>query len=163
MELEYGGRRFPVTDGEVILGADPGATVVLAGVRQRHAIVRALGERMATIRAAEAGAEISVNGVALGPDPTPLLDGDTIVIGEHQLKVLNPSHPAGGPSTPPPGARERLHDTLFGLPRSTPVTGTPATEPPPPPPPPPPASGGRTWIVVAAVVTLALLAWFLLR
>ncbi|HEX9895983.1 MAG TPA: FHA domain-containing protein [Gemmatimonadales bacterium] len=159
MELEYGGRRYSVAGGELTLGADPGATVVLAGTRAHHAVVRALGERMATIRAAEAGAEISVNGVALGPDPTPLLDGDTILIGTHQLKVVNPSHPPGGPGAPPPGARERLHDTLFGLPRSTPVPGTPAA----PPPPKPQAIGGRLWIVVAAVVSLALLGWLLLR
>lgn len=161
MELEYGGRRYPVTGGDLTLGSDPGATVVLPGTRPRHAVVRALGERMATIRAAESGAEISVNGVALGPDPTPLLDGDTIVIGAHQLKVMNPSHPAGGPTSLPPGSRERLHDTLFGLPRSTPVPGTPAAEPPPAKP--KSSGGGKTWIIVAGVVSLALLAWLLFR
>ena len=161
MELEYGGRRYPVTGGgDLTLGADPGASVVLPGTRPQHAVVRALGDRMATIRAVEPGAEISVNGVALGPDPTPLLDGDTIVIGAHQLKVINPSHPAGGPTSLPPGARERLHDTLFGLPRSTPMPGTPATSPPPTK---PRMSTGSIWILVAAVVSLALLAWLLLR
>lgn len=160
MELEYAGRRYPVTGGDLTLGADPGATVVLSGARPHHAVVRALGERMATIRAVETGAEISVNGVALGPDPTPLLDGDTILIGAHELKVVNPSFPAGGPVTPPPGARERLHDTMFGLPRSsTPITGTPAVTPPQKP----QSRGGPLWIVVAGVVSLALLAWLLLR
>lgn len=160
MDLEYAGRRYPVTGVDLTLGADPGATVVLSGALPRHAVVRALGDRMATIRAVEAGADISVNGVALGPDPTPLLDGDTIVIGAHELKVINPSYPAGGPATPPRGARERLHDTMFGLPRSTtPVPGTPAVTPPPKP----EARGGRIWIAVAGVVSLALLAWLLLR
>jgi hypothetical protein len=162
MELEYGGRRYSVANGDVTLGADPNATVVLTGTRPRHAVIRALGDRMATIRAAEAGADISVNGVALGPDPTPLMDGDTIVIGSHQLKVLNPSHPAGGPNTPPPGARERLHDTLYGLPRSAPASGAPVSSSPPPVEQ-RRATGGRFWIVVAAVVSLGLLAWLLLR
>jgi len=64
MELEYDGRRYPVAEGELIIGADPSAAVVLAGARPRHAVVRALGERMATIRATEAGADVAVNGVA---------------------------------------------------------------------------------------------------
>ena len=116
---------------------------------------------MATIRAAESGADISVNGVAVGPDPTPLMHGDTIQIGSHQLKVLNPSHPAGGPNAPPAGARERLHDTMFGLPRSTatPVQGVPATEPPDST----PRAPGKTWIVVAAVASAAIILWLLLR
>ena len=161
MELEYGGRRYPVAESELILGADAGAGVVLAGTMPRHAVVRALGERMATIRAAENGAEITVNGVAVGPDPTPLMHGDTIQIGAHQLKVLNPTHPAGGPNAPPAGARERLHDTMFGLPRSTatPVPGVPPAKPPEAP----PRAPGKTWIVVAAVASAAIILWLLLR
>ncbi len=162
MELEYGGRRYPVAEGELILGADAGASVVLSGARPRHAFVRALGERMATIRAADAGADVAVNGVALGPDPTPLMHGDTIQIGAHQLKVLNPTHPAGGPNAPPAGARERLHDTMFGLPRSTatPVQGVPAARPPAVD---PPRRQGKGWIVTAALVSLIIIAWLLLR
>jgi len=161
MELEYGGRRFPVAEGELVLGSNPAATVVLAGTQARHAIVKALGERMATIRAAAPGAEISVNGVTLGTEPTPLMHGDVVRIGDHEIRVLNPSHPAGSPNTPPPGARERLHDTLFGLPKTaTPVTGSAPVERPAEP---KPAPGGHLGIIIAAVVTLALLAWFLLR
>ena len=162
MELEYGGRRYAVAESELILGADAGSAVVLAGTRPRHAVVRALGERMATIRAAENGADITVNGVAVGPDPTPLMHGDTIQIGSHQLKVLNPTHPAGGPNAPPAGARERLHDTLFGLPRSTatPVQGVPAAEKPASP---APKAPGKTWIVVVAVASAAIILWLLLR
>ena len=161
MELEFSGRRYPVAESELILGADAGASVVLPGARPRHAVVRAMGERMATIRAAENGADISVNGVAVGPDPTPLMHGDTIQIGTHQLKVLNPSHPVGGPNAPPAGARERLHDTMFGLPRSTatPVPGVPAAEPPSTA----PRAPGKAWIVVAAVASAAIILWLLLR
>jgi hypothetical protein len=162
MELEYGGRRYPVAEGELILGADPASSVVLTGAKPRHAVIRALGERMATIRAAEPDAHVSVNGVALGPDPTPLMHGDTIQIGAHQLKVLNPTHPAGGPNSPPAGARERLHDTMFGLPRSTatPVQGVPAARPPVVE---EPRRQGKTWIVVAAVASALLIGWLLLR
>jgi len=165
MELEYGGRRYVVADGELTLGADPAASVVLTGARARHAVIRALGDRMATIRAAEAGADIAVNGVALGPDPTPLMHGDTIQIGTHLLKVLNPTHPGGGPNAPPAGARERLHDTLFGLPRSTatPVQGVPAAQRAPVPVRGPASSPGRTWIVIAAVASVVIIAWLLLR
>ena len=160
MELEFGGRRYPVAESELILGADAGASVVLPGARPRHAVVRAMGARMATIRAAENGADITVNGVAVGPDPTPLMHGDTIQIGSHQIKVLNPTHPAGGPNAPPAGARERLHDTMFGLPRSTATPpGVPAAEPPSPA----PRAPGKTWIVVAAVASAGIILWLLLR
>jgi len=161
MELEFGGRRYPVAGSELILGADAGASVVLPGAKPRHAVVRAMGERMATIRAAENGADITVNGVAVGPDPTPLMHGDTIQIGSHLINVFNPTHPAGGPNTPPAGARERLHDTMFGLPRSTatPVEGIPAPQTPPTI----PRAPGKTWIVVAAVASAAIILWLLLR
>ncbi len=162
MELEFAGRRFPVSTGDLVIGADPGADVVLAGALPRHAVVRALGDRMATIRASGPEAAITVNGVACGPEPTPLMDGDSIAIGSHELKVLNPTHPGGGPNAPPPGARERLHDTLFGLPKSTPAAGSPAVPRPAPAVPAAPAAS-RMIAIAAAVVAVALLAWLLLR
>jgi hypothetical protein len=154
MELEFGGRRYPVPPGELVIGADAAAGLVLAGAAPRHAAVRLLGARMGTIRALSEGAEILVNGVAVGLEPTPLLDGDTIRIGDHQLKVLNPAHPVGGPSTLPEGARERLHDTLFGVPRPTfdrtPVAPVPARR-----------SSGHLWLILAAVA-VAVIVYLLL-
>lgn len=158
MELDYRGRRYPVPASELMIGADSAAGLVLEGARPRHASVRLLGEKMATIRGLEPGAEIFVNGVLVGDEPTPLLHGDTIRIANQELAVVNPAHPVGTAQTPPPGARERLHDTLFGVPRTI--------APPPPPAPgmvPTPAQGRVVWIVVAAAISLALLTYLLLR
>lgn len=112
MELEYGGRRYPVAAGDLVIGAGPGATLMLdaAGVRPRHAIVRLLAPGMAVVAPAEPGAEILVNGARLGLDPTPLMHGDKLRIGGCEVAVSDPgragatqvfSPPA---SVPPPPA-----------------------------------------------------------
>lgn len=113
---------------------------------------------MATIRPLQPGAMIAVNGIAVGGEPTPLLHGDLIRIADHELMVVNPAHPVGTPQTPPAGARERLHDTFFGMP-STKAPGVP----PEPATRSTPKAGSAIWIIVAAVASLALLTYLLLR
>jgi hypothetical protein len=158
MELEHGGRRYPVPAGELTLGSDPGSGVVLAGARPHHAAVRRLGDKMATVRGIEAGAEITVNGVMVGGEPTPLLHGDVIKIGNDSLRVVNPAHQVGGEAMPPEGARERLHDTAYGIRRADikAALETPAPSPAPA------APSRRGWIVAVAVA-LVVVAYFLLR
>jgi hypothetical protein len=115
---------------------------------------------MATIRPLEQGAAIEVNGVPIGQEAMPLMDGDLVRLGPHELWVRNPAHPTGGPDSPPPGARQRLHDTLFGMPRpTTPPEGSPPANPS--------ASAvpraERRWIVLAGLLAvLALLALLVL-
>lgn len=157
MELEHAGRRYALVGGELVVGSDPGSGIVLETLLPRHAVVKPLGPRMATIRPLEEGAAIEVNGVSIGREAMPLMDGDTVRLGPHELLVRNPAHPPGGPDSPPPGARQRLHDTLFGMPRHTP---TPPEGSPPAAAPPPagPRAVGR-WIGIAALIALlALLA-----
>jgi len=166
MELEHSGRRYALSGGEVVVGSDPAAGIVLADLLPRHAVVRPLGGRMATIRPGAPAADIQVNGVGVGQEPMPLLDGDVVRLGRHELRVLTPSHPAGAPDAPPAGARQQLHDTLFGVPRRealpprSPDAGTPEL---PPAPPSALGGGGRAWIVAAALVSGALLLFLLLR
>jgi len=117
MELEYGGRRYPVAVGELVIGSGPGSTLVLeaAGIRPRHAIVRLLSPGMAVVAPAEPGAEILVNGARLGGDPTPLMHGDKLRIGGLEIAVSDPgragatrvlSAPSSVPTAPPaPKAR----------------------------------------------------------
>jgi len=159
MELEHAGRRYPVPVGELILGSDPGVDVVLPGARPRHAAVRMLGDKMATVRGLEPGTEITVNGVAVGSDPTPLLHGDVIRIGGEELRVLNPEHQVGSAAMPPEGARERLHDTAFGLKRAdikAAIEGKPLS-------PTPAAAGSPLRWVVAVAIAIAVIAFLLLR
>src|SRR2546426_6187494 len=76
--LEMGGRRFTLPQGEVLLGADPGSAIPLAvpGVLPRHAKLKSLPDGQVVITKAVPEAEVLINGVRLGAEPTPLLHGD---------------------------------------------------------------------------------------
>jgi hypothetical protein len=117
MEIEHKGKRISLSGDDLVIGSDPGVGLVLEGLEPRHAAIRKLGERMATIMALSDQANLLVNGVASKREAMPLLHGDVVKVGEHELRVINPAHPSGSPGTPPVGGRERLHDTLFGIPR----------------------------------------------
>ena len=75
MELEVGGRRIPVATGDTVIGSAPWCTIVLEGegVRPHHAVVQGTTEGSAAIRTIADDAEVSINGVRLGTDPTPVL------------------------------------------------------------------------------------------
>ena len=91
IQIEVGGRRHAVSAGEFVLGSDPAAGLLLEGpdVLTRHAIVELLTSGEAAIRVASPAAEVRVNGVRLGAEPTPLLHGDKITLGGHELRVVD--------------------------------------------------------------------------
>ena len=91
LHLEIGGERYAIAAGETAIGSAADNTVVLAGegVQPRHAVVQATKPGSADIRVAGADAEVRVNGVRLGAEPTPLLHGDKIAIGSHELRVVD--------------------------------------------------------------------------
>jgi pSer/pThr/pTyr-binding forkhead associated (FHA) protein len=90
IHLEIDGERHPIAAGETVIGSALDSAVVLSGegVRPRHAVVQGAPPG-AAIRTAEADAEVKVNGVRLGAEPTPLLHGDKIQIGGHELLVVD--------------------------------------------------------------------------
>jgi len=92
MELEVGGRRIPVATGDTVIGSAPWCAIVLEGegVRPHHAVVHGTPGGAAAIRTAGADAEVSINGVRLGTDPTPVLHGDKIQIFEHEILAVDP-------------------------------------------------------------------------
>ena len=91
IHLEIGGERYAIAAGETAIGSASDNKVVLEGegVQPRHAVVQATPPGSAAIRAAAAEAEVKVNGVRLGAEPTPLLHGDKIAIGQHELRVVD--------------------------------------------------------------------------
>ncbi len=93
IHLEIDGERYPIAAGETVIGSASDSTVVLAGegVRPRHAVVQGMQAGAAAIRAADRDAEVRVNGVRLGSDPTPLLHGDKIEISGQELLVVDPT------------------------------------------------------------------------
>jgi len=92
IQLELGGRRWPLAAGETVLGSSPGAAVRLegSGVLDSHALVQAT-RTGAAIRRADPGAVVTVNGVRLGADPVPLLHGDKVQLGTVELVVVDES------------------------------------------------------------------------
>lgn len=91
IQLEIGGERYPIASGETVIGSASDNAVVLAGagVHPRHAVVQETPPGSVAIRVAAPDAEVRVNGVRLGAEPTPLLHGDKIAIGSHELRVVD--------------------------------------------------------------------------
>jgi len=89
--LEIDGRRHPIPAGEVAVGFDALNQIALGGeeVQSKGAILQSLPDGQVAIRRADSDAEILVNGVRLGPQPTPLLHGDKIGIAGHELLFVD--------------------------------------------------------------------------
>lgn len=89
--LEIDGRRHPIPAGEVTVGFDALNQIALGGedVQSKGAILQGLPDGQVAIRRADSDAEIFVNGVRLGPQPTPLLHGDKIGIAGHELLFVD--------------------------------------------------------------------------
>lgn len=117
MQLEFGGRRYPVAAGDLVIGSGSDSTLVIAapGVLPRHAVIRPHGPGMAVVTPASPGAEILVNGARLGSDPTPLMHGDKIGIAGLTIVVADPRRAKGTQVVPAP------------LPASTPAPPSPLT------------------------------------
>src|SRR5712692_10908494 len=89
--LELGGKRFPIPAGEVVLGSDAACTISLTGggVLPRHAVFVGQPDGQVVIRKAQPAAEVLINGVRLGAEPTPLLHGDKVEVGGHELTFVD--------------------------------------------------------------------------
>ncbi len=91
MHLEIGGVRVPVAAGESIIGAGPDCAIHLEGegVSAAHAVLQGTSLGAAAIRSAGPDVELLVNGIRLGTDPTPILHGDKIQIGRHEILAVD--------------------------------------------------------------------------
>src|SRR5919108_2086716 len=89
--LELGGRKFTLPQGEVLLGADPSCAIPLSGpgVLPRHAKLKGLADGQVVITKAVPEAEVLINGVRLGAEPTPLLHGDKVEVGGQELTFVD--------------------------------------------------------------------------
>ena len=89
--LELGGKKFSIPAGEVLLGADPSCAIPLAapGVLPRHAKLKGLPDGQVVITKAVPEADVLINGVRLGAEPTPLLHGDKVEVGGQELTFVD--------------------------------------------------------------------------
>ena len=89
--LELGGKRFTLPQGEVVLGANPDSAIPLAvpGVLPRHATLKSLPDGQVVISKAVPEADVLINGVRLGAEPTPLLHGDKVEVGGQELTFVD--------------------------------------------------------------------------
>jgi pSer/pThr/pTyr-binding forkhead associated (FHA) protein len=108
--LELGDKRFTIPAGEVALGSDASCAIALGGpgVLPRHALLQAQADGQVIIRKASPAADVMINGVRLGAEPTPLLHGDKVEVGMHELTFVDERRSGSTqfvPAfTPPPGA-----------------------------------------------------------
>ena len=89
--LEVGGQRQAVPVGESVVGSDPSAAVRLSGadIQPRHLLLQAGADGQVVVRRATETAVVLINGVHLGPQPTPLLHGDKVEIAGHELLFVD--------------------------------------------------------------------------
>jgi pSer/pThr/pTyr-binding forkhead associated (FHA) protein len=86
-----GGKRFTIPVGDAFVGSDAGGAVVLsgAGALPRHAKLKGLPDGQVVIAKAVPEAEVLINGVRLGAEPTPLLHGDKVEVAGHELTFVD--------------------------------------------------------------------------
>ncbi len=125
--LELGGRRYPIPMGDVALGSDPECVIALSGpgLLPRHVLLQGQADGQVVIRKAAPEADVMINGVRLGAEPTPLLHGDKLQVAGHELTFVDErrsgstqyvpalSVPAGG-SPPKAGAGVKSVGTTGG-------------------------------------------------
>jgi pSer/pThr/pTyr-binding forkhead associated (FHA) protein len=89
--LEMGGRKFTIPAGEVFLGSDPDCAinVTAAGVLPRHAKLTGLPDGQVVIAKVVPEADVLINGVRLGAEPTPLLHGDKVEVAGQELTFVD--------------------------------------------------------------------------
>ncbi len=123
--LELGGKRYTIPMGDVALGSDPGCVIVLTGpgLLPKHALLQGKADGQVVIRKASPEAEVMINGVRLGAEPTPLLHGDKLQVAGHELTFVDERRsgstqyvpamtvPAGGGPPKPPGAVKSVGTT----------------------------------------------------
>ncbi len=89
--LEISGRRHTIVMGDLRVGSDSSCQLVLSaqGVAPVHAVVQGFPDGQVAIRRAKDDLEVLINGVRLGPQPTPLLHGDKVQLGGQELLFVD--------------------------------------------------------------------------
>jgi hypothetical protein len=85
--IQFNDQQFPLTAEELTVGAYDGATVRLSGNDASLRAVLVVGaDGTGLVRRGGLNAEVFVNGVQLGAEPSPLLHGDKLSLGSYELR-----------------------------------------------------------------------------
>jgi pSer/pThr/pTyr-binding forkhead associated (FHA) protein len=85
--LEIRGQRHPIGIGEMAIGCDAANEVEFGGgeLHSTSAILQGMPDGQVVVKRADADSEVLINGIRLGPQPTPLLHGDKIEVAGQEL------------------------------------------------------------------------------
>src|SRR4051812_7051236 len=87
--LQVNDRSFPIRLGQTKVGVGEGVDLAIgtsAGVPAGvHAMIEMTPDGQVVVRRATSGTTLKVNGIALGLEPTPLIHGDKLEIGDQEL------------------------------------------------------------------------------
>jgi pSer/pThr/pTyr-binding forkhead associated (FHA) protein len=85
--LKLQDRQYPLTAGETTIGAFEGAMIRLPSGDPANTAVVLSGASGVSIRRGSLESVVTVNGVQLGVEPSPLLHGDRVEIAGHELRL----------------------------------------------------------------------------
>ncbi len=90
-QVEWGSRRFPIPVGEVEAGSDAACAIQVTDPRVLPRHVRFIGQAdgQVVVRKAVPEADVLINGVRLGGEPTPLLHGDKLDLAGVELAFVD--------------------------------------------------------------------------
>jgi pSer/pThr/pTyr-binding forkhead associated (FHA) protein len=90
--LEIAGQRFPVGAGDTVVGSDAACGLRLTGqdIKPRHAVLNGAADGSVAVRPADVDAEVLLNGVHLGKEPSPILHGDKLQFGTVEALCVDP-------------------------------------------------------------------------
>ena len=120
--LQLDDQQFPLKAGATRIGAGTAADVIVPGYSAIGVEAIIDGGAAPTIRRAEDGAHVRVNGVLLGAEPTPLMHGDKIEVAGLELRYADD---AKGGATQFVSASEIA--AMAGIKRSGPARATAAS------------------------------------
>ena len=85
--IQFNDQRFPLSAAELTVGAYEGAAVRLPGDDATlRAVLHVGADGTGLVKRGSAEAVVFVNGVQLGAEPSPLLHGDKLSLGAHELR-----------------------------------------------------------------------------
>jgi pSer/pThr/pTyr-binding forkhead associated (FHA) protein len=144
--LELGGKRFTIPLGEVALGSDPSCAIALTGpgLLARHAVLQGQPDGQVVIRKAVPEADVMINGVRLGAEPTPLLHGDKLQVAGHELTFVDERRSGSTQFVPAMVTPSDAAPRPGGTPRSVGTTGGRLVS----------LTDGREYVIMAASLVL---------